>query len=100
MHPSINAHIHTYIGNVLGSPTPEVITDTPARGSHSSNSSQASTSSNAQPPESCGSDSNSNTLHVDDSKPTTSLQVRLGDGGTLKLKANHEHTVGQLRNGK
>jgi len=34
---------------------------------------------------------------VDDSKPTTNIQVRLADGSRLILKLNHEQTVGTLR---
>ncbi|KAI8140441.1 hypothetical protein BJV82DRAFT_622568 [Fennellomyces sp. T-0311] len=34
---------------------------------------------------------------VDDSQPTTSLQIRLGDGSRLVAKFNHTHTVGDIR---
>jgi len=34
---------------------------------------------------------------VDDSKPTTNIQVRLADGSRLILKLNHDQTVGTLR---
>ena len=34
---------------------------------------------------------------VDAAKPSTSIQVRLHDGGRLVVKLNHEHTVGDLR---
>nr|ACO14697.1 NSFL1 cofactor p47 [Caligus clemensi] len=36
-------------------------------------------------------------VKVDDSQPTTSLQVRLSNGSRLVVKLNHTHTVGDLR---
>jgi UBX domain-containing protein 1 len=35
-------------------------------------------------------------VSVDDSLPTTSLQIRLGDGTRLVAKFNHSHTVGDV----
>ncbi|CAO3627057.1 unnamed protein product [Mucor hiemalis] len=34
---------------------------------------------------------------VDESQPTTNIQVRLGDGSKLIAKLNHTHTVGDIR---
>jgi len=34
---------------------------------------------------------------VDESQPTTTLQIRLHDGGRLVIKCNHSHTVGDIR---
>lgn len=34
---------------------------------------------------------------VDESQPTTNIQVRLGDGSKLIAKLNHTHTIGDLR---
>jgi hypothetical protein len=34
---------------------------------------------------------------VDESQPTTSIQLRLGDGTRLVAKFNHTHTVGDIR---
>jgi len=36
-------------------------------------------------------------LVVDESQPTTTLQVRLADGSRKIVKANHTHTIAQLR---
>lgn len=36
-------------------------------------------------------------LKVDDTKAVATVQIRLHDGKTLKLKLNHSHTVGHLR---
>ncbi|KAI8826751.1 uncharacterized protein EV422DRAFT_562805 [Fimicolochytrium jonesii] len=37
------------------------------------------------------------TFKVDDSQPVTSLQIRLADGTRLVTKANHTHTIGDIR---
>jgi len=34
---------------------------------------------------------------VDDSKPTTNIQVRLSDGSRLTIKCNLIHTIGDIR---
>lgn len=36
-------------------------------------------------------------LNVDTSKPTTTLQIRLADGSTVKAQFNLSHTVADLR---
>ncbi|XP_056646168.1 NSFL1 cofactor p47-like [Diorhabda sublineata] len=36
-------------------------------------------------------------LKLDNSKPTTSLQIRLADGSRLVAQFNHEHTVAEIR---
>lgn len=36
-------------------------------------------------------------LVVDEAAPTTTLQVRLADGSRVRVKANHTHTILQLR---
>eukprot|EP00026_Physarum_polycephalum_P010849 Phypoly_transcript_11031.p1 GENE.Phypoly_transcript_11031~~Phypoly_transcript_11031.p1 ORF type:complete len:404 (+),score=87.42 Phypoly_transcript_11031:68-1213(+) len=36
-------------------------------------------------------------FQVDESQPTTSIQLRLGDGTRLVAKFNHTHTVGDIR---
>lgn len=38
------------------------------------------------------------TVDVDGSQPTTSLQIRLGDGTRLVSRFNHSHTVGDIYN--
>lgn len=37
-------------------------------------------------------------LNVDDTQPTTSVQIRLADGTRMVSKFNHMHTVGDIRN--
>jgi len=37
-------------------------------------------------------------VNVDSSQPTTSLQIRLGDGTRLLSRFNHSHTVGDIYN--
>jgi len=34
---------------------------------------------------------------VDESKPTTTIQVRLNDGSRLTIKCNHNHTIGDIK---
>ncbi|KAJ3160698.1 hypothetical protein HDU86_000457 [Geranomyces michiganensis] len=36
-------------------------------------------------------------INVDESQPSTSIQVRLADGSRLVVKVNHTHTVGDVR---
>lgn len=36
-------------------------------------------------------------LNIDTSKPTTTLQIRLADGSTVKAQFNLSHTVADLR---
>ena len=36
-------------------------------------------------------------LKLDETKAVATVQIRLHDGKTLKLKLNHSHTVGHLR---
>ncbi|CAG5121776.1 unnamed protein product [Candidula unifasciata] len=62
-------------GHMLGSPVPNVI-------------------KSAEPP---AGDSSAPTLAVDETKPVTSVQLRLADGGRLVLKLNHSHTIGDIR---
>jgi len=65
-------------GNKLGSAS----TSTP---SSSSSTSQSSSSSNILP------------IKVDESQPTTSIQIRCGDGSRLIGKFNHTHTIKDIR---
>ncbi|EOD14060.1 hypothetical protein EMIHUDRAFT_429219 [Emiliania huxleyi CCMP1516] len=52
---------------------------------------EASSSSSAAPPPEAAE------LVLDESQPTTTLQVRLHDGSRKLVKANHSHTVAQLQ---
>lgn len=36
-------------------------------------------------------------LKVDESQPTSSVQIRLPDGSRMVVKVNHGHTVGDVR---
>ncbi|VDL60380.1 unnamed protein product [Hymenolepis diminuta] len=65
------------VGRVLGNPTPKVVTNT----------SPPISSSVAPPP----------APEVDESKPTTQLQVRMPDGSRVVVKLNNQHTVRDLR---
>jgi UBX domain-containing protein 1 len=72
-------------GNRLGSPTPGASSAAaPIAAVTSSTTASASTGS-AQP-----------TVNVDDSVPTITLQVRLGDGTRLQSRFNTTHTVGDV----
>ncbi|CDI97338.1 NSFL1 cofactor p47 [Echinococcus multilocularis] len=68
------------VGRILGNPTPKVITNAPPAVTDITYS-----SSLLRCPE------------VDQSKPTTQLQIRLPDSSRLVVKLNHQHTVQDLR---
>ncbi|ORZ20317.1 hypothetical protein BCR42DRAFT_346927 [Absidia repens] len=68
-------------GNRLGSPAPPA---SPSSSSNTANTSAAPSTSAVAP-------------ELDASQPTTSVQIRLGDGSRLVGKFNHNHTVGDLR---
>lgn len=72
-------------GNRLGSPTPEA-----AAAPIPATAPVASPQASAAPavPQ----------LSIDSSQPTTSLQIRLGDGTRLVSRFNHSHTVGDIYN--
>lgn len=79
-------------GNRLGAPVPEASSSSaPMPGSF-----PVSTSSSPAPtrePQSLNT-----RFEVDQSKPTTSVQVRLADGTRIVARVNLTHTVGDLRN--
>ncbi|XP_060068216.1 NSFL1 cofactor p47-like [Ylistrum balloti] len=64
-------------GNMLGSPAPNIAVASAAAGSAAA----ASRSS----------------VNVDQSRPTTSLQIRLADGSRMVAKFNHTHRVSDIR---
>lgn len=78
-------------GNRLGSPAP-------ALGGASLSSSAATTSASAPAaaPD-AGATAAPPSVKVDESQPTTQLQIRLGDGQRLAGRFNHAHTVGDVR---
>ncbi|XP_072412147.1 LOW QUALITY PROTEIN: NSFL1 cofactor p47-like [Chiloscyllium punctatum] len=66
-------------GQKLGSATPQLVTTTsPAQ--QAENEAKASSS-----------------VHVNELQPTTSIQIRLADGGRLVQKFNHTHSVQDIR---
>ncbi|XP_069131958.1 NSFL1 cofactor p47-like [Argopecten irradians] len=64
-------------GNMLGSPAPNVAVPSAAAGSATT-----------------GPQSN---VNVDQSRPTTSLQIRLADGSRMVAKFNHTHRISDIR---
>lgn len=70
-------------GNRLGSPAPGMAS--------------SSSSSSATAPASAAPTTPSN-FSIDDSKPVTSVQIRLADGTRLVGRFNHDHTVADIRN--
>ncbi|CAE6508094.1 unnamed protein product [Rhizoctonia solani] len=75
-------------GNRLGAP----IVPEGASGSGSGSSSMPGTFANSEP------ESVRTRFEVDNSLPTTSIQVRLADGTRLTCRMNLTHTVGDIRN--
>jgi len=76
--PALKVAAFSGKGQMLGSPVPHVVRD---------RSSQPPQASSAPPPE----------LHIDESQPVTTLQIRLSDGTRLISKFNHSHTVANIR---
>ncbi|KAF9883941.1 hypothetical protein FE257_002623 [Aspergillus nanangensis] len=70
-------------GQRLGSPTPGVTTPTPPPAA-------ATTTTTSQP------ESESVKPEVDESQPTVTLQIRLGDGTRLTSRFNTTHTIGSV----
>lgn len=71
---------------------PPPVTLKPFSGSGRTMRDEAASSSSAAPPTTDGAE-----LVLDHSAPTTTLQIRLHDGSRKVVKANHTHTVLQLR---
>ncbi|KAF8752803.1 SEP protein [Rhizoctonia solani] len=74
-------------GNRLGAPAPSG----EASGSGSGSTSMPGTFANSEP------ESIRTMFEVDNSQPTTSIQVRLADGTRLTCRMNLTHTVGDIR---
>jgi len=66
-------------GYMLGSPMPNIVSDTST-------------------PAPDLSDRQTSVYQVDESKPTTSIQIRLADGTRLVTKFNHDSSIGDIRN--
>lgn len=74
-------------GNRLGSPaTPSLARSQPAATTSSSSSTSATSAAGA-----------GQGLEVDSDKPTTQIQIRLGDGQRMTARFNTHHTVADLR---
>lgn len=69
-------------GQRLGSPTPGIVTHAAAPATTTTQATAPSTQS--QQPK------------IDDSKPTVTLQIRLGDGTRLTSRFNTTHTIGDV----
>lgn len=69
-------------GQSLGSPAPNVVQSSPSasEGNNEENEKKASTS-----------------LSVDETQPTTNLQIRLADGSRLSARFNQSHTIDNVR---
>jgi len=82
-------------GNRLGSPAPAVTAPRGAGmpGAFPSSSASGSTAVPQREP-----DSMSTRFEVDQTKPTTSVQIRLADGTRMVCRMNLTHTVGDIRN--
>lgn len=79
--PKVKAKPFTGKGHVLGSVVPDIATNTSSEDEKKAAQAAADES-----------------VKVDESQPTTNLQIRLSDGSRLVIKLNHSHTVGDLRN--
>ena len=77
--PPKNKYVLYNDGYKLGSPTPTVVSN--ASASDRENNEQRAKQS----------------LKLDESKPTTQIQIRLSDGSRLVIKANQTHTIRDLR---
>lgn len=72
-------------GHRLGSPTPGIVINQDSKGKPSEEENKKN-EVEAQ-----------SILQLNESEPTTNIQIRLADGSRLVLKMNHTHTVGDIR---
>lgn len=84
-------------GHKLGNPAPNVTGSSPS-------STAVSPTTPVAPPPAATADENaghekkaSAELKLDDSQPTTMIQIRLADGSRLAVRLNHTHTVDNIR---
>lgn len=78
--PKVKPKAFTGAGHMLGSPAPTVV-DAPSAADSEKNESAAK-----------------NSVSINESLPTTNIQIRLGDGSRLVAKFNHSHQVSDIRN--
>ncbi|KAJ9124335.1 hypothetical protein QFC22_001135 [Naganishia vaughanmartiniae] len=85
-------------GNRLGSPASELVGSVASAPAHQpSQGMPGSFGSSGQASAHAIVESGGLRLEVDDSKPTTNVQVRLADGTKLVAKLNLDHTIGDIR---
>lgn len=80
--PKVSVKPFTGEGHMLGSPAPS-LAKSPSSGSSASGNTE---------------DAAKQRVKVNDSAPTTNLQVRLADGSRLVVKLNHTHKISDVRN--
>ncbi|OJT13267.1 UBX domain-containing protein 1 [Trametes pubescens] len=87
-------------GHRLGSPVPELLSGagTSASGSAMPGGFPPAAAGGSSLPTQRTADSISTVFEVDQSKPTTSVQIRLADGTRMVARMNLTHTVGNIRN--
>merc|ERR1712136_560113 len=74
-------------GHALGNPTPDVVNSVPA----------PTPAAATGPVDLKAAESNAQTeLNVQESEPTTNVQIRLSDGSRLIGRFNHTHTIGHI----
>lgn len=83
-------------GNRLGSPAPALAGASSASGSGTAPSSSSTTAPSSGAGAGAGGVTPAN-FQIDDSQPTTQVQIRLADGSRLVGRFNHTHTIADLR---
>ncbi|KAK3591874.1 hypothetical protein CHS0354_005078 [Potamilus streckersoni] len=84
-------------GHMLGSPVPNMVTKGSAVAPASVTAINMGTKGSAVAPTSATVTARELSVDIDESKPTTSLQIRLADGSRLVAKFNHNHKVRDVR---
>ena len=89
-------------GQVLGSPAPSVSGATASQATLTAAAAAAAVSNVTSDSSGSGDEAANeqlaiSQLNLNDSEPTTNVQIRLADGSRLIGRFNHSHTVGQLR---
>lgn len=84
-------------GNRLGAPTPSVISDTASSTSSMPGSFPIGSSSSAGSIAGVERQSINTHFEVDQTQPTTSVQIRLADGTRMPCRMNLTHTIGDIR---
>ncbi|KAF7760839.1 hypothetical protein Agabi119p4_10248 [Agaricus bisporus var. burnettii] len=93
-------------GQRLGAPVPQIASGNSGQGAPSGSNSMPGTFPGVTAPAAAASSSASTTereslttrFEVDQSRPTTSIQLRLADGTRMVCRMNLTHTIGDIRN--